>query len=149
MNKIIITILSSFLLSACQQIESRTNNILCKKDSAQINVKELTLNTKLACTNTEKSTGLMYRKTLPKNQAMLFVYDTDQILSFWMRNTFIPLSIAYIDANGKIIDIFDIDPLDETPISSTQKVRYALEVNQGLFKQYNININDVIRISQE
>ena len=89
----------------------------------------------------------MYRKKIPEGTGMLFVFEQDQILSFWMKNTPTPLSIAYIDSQGKIRDIFDMKPYSLAPIQSTSSVRYALEVPQGWFKKNAITVGDSIELS--
>ena len=86
----------------------------------------------------------MERKKIPDGTGMLFVFDRDQILSFWMKNTPHPLSIAYIDSKGKIRNIYDMTPFSLTPIKSTSSVRYALEVPQGWFRDNNINVGDTV-----
>jgi uncharacterized membrane protein (UPF0127 family) len=90
----------------------------------------------------EKRQGLMYRKSLADGRGMLFIFDRDQLMSFWMRNTFIPLSIAYIRSDGSILEIWDMRPLDENPVRSTRGVRYALEVPQGWFDRAGIGAGD-------
>ena len=77
---------------------------------------------------------------------MLFVFDSDQILSFWMKDTPHPLSIAYIDSKGVIKDIFPMTPYSLSSIQSTVSVRYALEVPQGWFKKNNIKEGDKISL---
>jgi uncharacterized membrane protein (UPF0127 family) len=90
--------------------------------------------------------GLMERTELAEDAGMLFVYDREQPLSFWMRNTVIPLSIAYIDAEGRIADIQDMQPLDETPHPSAEPARYALEVNQGFFEERGVEVGDEVEV---
>jgi len=85
----------------------------------------------------------MYRESLPENHAMLFVFEGPRQASFWMRNTRIPLSIAYLDASGKILEIHDMQPFDETSIRSRSlAVAFALEVNQGWFRKQGIGPGD-------
>ncbi|OHB72488.1 MAG: hypothetical protein A2W23_02785 [Planctomycetes bacterium RBG_16_43_13] len=86
----------------------------------------------------ERQHGLMFRKGLSKDDGMLFIYDNPHILSFYMKNTLIPLSIAYIRADKTIISIHDMKPLDETSIESEEPAKYALEVRQGWFKEYDV-----------
>ena len=88
----------------------------------------------------------MERKNIPDGTGMIFIFEQDQILSFWMKNTPHPLSIAYIDSKGKIRDIFDMTPYSLSSIKSTVSVRYALEVPQGWFKKNNIQTGDVIKL---
>ncbi len=78
--------------------------------------------------------GLMFRDSLPENSGMLFVYPTAQQASFYMKNTRIPLSIAYILRDGEIAEIHDMQPFDLTPVTSrSAEIYYALEMNQGWF----------------
>ncbi len=90
----------------------------------------------------ERQRGLMGRTELAENAGMLFVYEAEQPRSFWMKDTLIPLSIAYIAAEGWIVDIQDMQPLDETSYSSAEPARYALEVNQGFFREQGIQVGD-------
>jgi uncharacterized membrane protein (UPF0127 family) len=92
----------------------------------------------------EQQRGLMYRKSLGEDRGMLFVYRREQSLSFWMKNTRIPLSIAYIDWKGRITDILDMKPFDDKPphYTSSEPVQYALEVNQGFFDEKGVKVGD-------
>ena len=92
----------------------------------------------------ERNHGFMERKNIPDGTGMLFIFDKDQILSFWMKNTPHPLSIAYIDSRGKIRNIYDMTPFSLTPIKSTSSVRYALEVPQGWFRENNVQVGDIV-----
>ena len=92
----------------------------------------------------ERNHGFMERKNIPDGTGMLFIFDRDQILSFWMKNTPHPLSIAYIDSKGTIKNIYDMTPYNLTSVKSTYSVRYALEVPQGWFKKNNIKVGDTV-----
>lgn len=92
----------------------------------------------------ERQRGLMYRDELGQNEGMLFVYERAQPMSFWMRNTRIPLSIAYIDENRLITQIEDMEPLSEESVPSRQSVQYALEVRQGRFVELGIRPGDLV-----
>ena len=102
----------------------------------------------VADTDAERQTGLMGRNVLPENAGMLFVFEGEQALSFWMRDTLIPLSIAYIDAQGRIVDIQDMQPLDDvTPhYVSAEPAQYALEVNQGFFEERGVMVGDTVEL---
>ena len=89
----------------------------------------------------------MHEKELPKNEGMLFVYPNERILKFWMKDTTIPLSIAFIGESGKILDIQDMSPLSETTIKSKSPAKFALEVNRGWFKDNIVKEGDYIDIS--
>jgi uncharacterized protein len=92
----------------------------------------------------ERQRGLMYRTQLGEDRGMLFVFQREQPLSFWMKDTRIPLSIAYIDSKGRITDILDMKPLDDEPphYVSSEPVLYALEVNQGFFEERGVKVGD-------
>jgi hypothetical protein len=91
----------------------------------------------------ERAAGLMYRDYLPQGRGMLFVYPDERPLSFWMKNTLIPLSIAFIDGKGKIVAILDMFPDDGTMhYKSPRPARYALEVNLGWFKANGVTVGD-------
>ena len=101
----------------------------------------------IAATDTERERGLMGRTALAEDAGMLFVFDREQQLSFWMKDTLIPLSIAYINESGRIVDIQDMQPLDETPHPSTEPARYALEVNGGFFVARGIKVGHKVESS--
>ncbi len=100
----------------------------------------------LARTQTEVATGMMYRKQMGENEGMLFVFPRAHRTAFYMRNTLVPLSAAYIDGDGNILEIHDLKPLDETPVeAASDKVQYVLETPQGWFRKNNIGIGTLIR----
>lgn len=87
----------------------------------------------------ERTIGLMFRQNLAPDSGMLFVMPRAEKASFWMRNTLIPLSIAYISPEGVILEIHDMKPRDETPIPSTfRNIAYALEMDKGWFAKNGI-----------
>jgi uncharacterized membrane protein (UPF0127 family) len=103
---------------------------------------ERSLEAELARTDKERETGLMFRTELADGRGMLFVFDHDQVLSFWMKNTLIPLSIAYIAYDGTIVDIRDMRPQALHSVQSSRSVRYALEVPQGWFARAGVKTGD-------
>ena len=100
----------------------------------------------MARTDAERSRGFMKRKRIPDGTGMLFVFAKDERLSFWMKDTPHPLSIAYIDSGGRIRDIYDMTPYSLAPVKSTVSVRYALEVPQGWFDRVNIEVGDTLAL---
>ena len=96
----------------------------------------------------EQAQGLMNRTALGENRGMLFVFDEEATLSFWMRNTLIPLSVAYIDSEGRIVDIQKMEPLDDEPPQyvSSEPAQYALEVNQGFFEKRGVEVGDTVEL---
>ncbi|MBY0473660.1 MAG: DUF192 domain-containing protein [Nitrosomonas sp.] len=87
----------------------------------------------VAHTYNQQSVGLMHRKKMEVNEGMLFVYEVPQVRCYWMRNTLIPLTIAFIDNDGAIVNLRDMQPRTERSHCSSKPVRYALEMNQGWF----------------
>jgi uncharacterized membrane protein (UPF0127 family) len=110
----------------------------------EIKVKDKTIYVRLATSPPEWERGLMYTSYLPDSEGMLFVFPESQILSFWMKNTPIGLSIAYIDEDGVIREIHDMKAFDESTITSKIPCKYVLEVNSSWFKRNNINIGDTV-----
>jgi uncharacterized membrane protein (UPF0127 family) len=110
---------------------------------------EVVVPVEIADTDAERQRGLMERTALAEDAGMLFVFDREQPLSFWMKNTLIPLSVAYIDAEGRIVDIQDMQPLDETPHPSAELAQYALEVNQGFFAQRGIQVGNQVELPEQ
>jgi len=102
------------------------------------------ISTEVVDNNQTRARGLMFRASLPADAGMLFVFDDEKTRCFWMKNTFIPLSIAYINAEGKIIDIRNMEPQDQTSICSAEPAKFALEVNQGWFEKHKVSIGDTI-----
>lgn len=88
--------------------------------------------------------GLMHRQHLPADQGMLFVFDQTEIRCFWMKNTLIPLSIAFIDPQGRIISIQDMQPQSLATHCSPSAVIAALEMNQEWFQHSAIHVGDLI-----
>jgi uncharacterized membrane protein (UPF0127 family) len=104
------------------------------------------LKVELASSPEERSQGLMRRKNLADGEGMLFIFERDEALSFWMKDTIIPLSIAFIASDGRIVEIKDMRPLDLSPVKSSRSVRYALEVPQGWFERAGIKPGDIVKL---
>lgn len=100
----------------------------------------------VAATPEEQQQGLMYRTELAENEGMLFVYDNMAPRSFWMRNTYIPLDIAFLDREQRIVDIQQMEPQDEEFTDSAAPAMFALEVRQGWFESRGIEVGDEGRI---
>jgi uncharacterized membrane protein (UPF0127 family) len=100
----------------------------------------------LAVTREEIMAGMMWRTNMAEMEGMLFVFNGPNSVSFWMKNTLLPLSCAYINPEGEILEIYDMKPKDLSPIpSASDKIQYVLEVNQGWFQRQNVSTGMVVR----
>jgi len=131
-----------FCLTFCSSQKLEVMEIPVERDGQRVAV----VKAEIARTQEERARGLMYRKELPDGEGMLFVFERDQMMSFWMKNTYIPLSIAYITSDGRIVEIKDMYPRDESSVMSSRSVRYALEVPQNWFSRVGIKTGDVVKI---
>jgi uncharacterized membrane protein (UPF0127 family) len=93
------------------------------------------INAEVAFTQETRMVGLMQRKTLPDYNGMLFVFDSDARHCMWMKNTLLPLSVAFLDDSGRIINIEEMQPQTENNHCAAQPAHYALEMNAGWFKK--------------
>jgi uncharacterized membrane protein (UPF0127 family) len=107
---------------------------------------EAELTVEVADTPDERATGLMNRESLDEDAGMLFVWPEDTGSGFWMKDTAIPLSIAFISAGGSVISIEDMEPLTEELTYAPQDYRYAVEVNQGWFDDNDVEVGDLMQL---
>ena len=112
--------------------------------SKVINIDNFLSKMEIANNYSKRKKGLMYRDNIEKDFGMLFVWDEEEIQCMWMKNTSIPLSVAFIKKEGEILDIFDLYPFSTLSVCSTDKVKYALEVNRGWFEEKAINSGDTL-----
>jgi len=109
----------------------------------------ITLHVEIAETGQDRATGLMNRTTLAPDEGMVFLYDQPNEGSFWMKDTLIPLSIAFWDAGGGIAAILDMEPCEADPCRLYDpEVTYvgAVEVNQGWFEDHGVNVGDTVEL---
>lgn len=111
----------------------------------QLTLDKQSINVELVATIESRMKGLMFREKMAKNDGMLFVFDEVGYHGMWMKNTLIPLSVAFIDAQGKILNIADMEPHSETTHSAAGPALYALEMNKGWFKQHGIGPGTVVK----
>lgn len=86
----------------------------------------------------QRQIGLMWRKEMPQNEGMLFVFDQPAVQCFWMRNTLLPLTAAFVTDDGSIVNLADMKPMNDDSHCSKKPVRFVLEMNQGWFAKRNI-----------
>jgi uncharacterized protein len=104
------------------------------------------LTTEIARQPKEVMTGMMFRTNMPANEGMLFVFDDADRRGFWMKNTFVPLSLAYIDPEGVVRELHDLKPHDTNSVTSdSHRIMYVLEVNQGWFQAHGVKPGAVAR----
>ena len=96
----------------------------------------------------DRQKGLMFKRYIPEDYGMFFIWDRKKVQCMWMKNTYIPLSVAYIDKSGEIMNIYDMVPLSKTSVCSKKPALYALEVNQGWFNRNDINVGDILAIDK-
>jgi uncharacterized membrane protein (UPF0127 family) len=143
----ITLLIGSLALQSCKKnktstvtpmkIEFKHEGTLQLIDSTTIVKKELQI--EIADNAFEQQTGLMYRKHLDQNKGMLFIFDEMRVRSFYMKNTYIPLDIIYIDSDNTIINIVkNAEPLNEQSLPSDAPVKYVLEINAGLSSSWDL-----------
>jgi uncharacterized membrane protein (UPF0127 family) len=159
-NSIILATIVSIFIITISCSEDSVNSVNNRKvDTVEIKFKKqaelkvldsinnviANFDVELATNSYERETGLMYRKEMKPKQAMLFVFDREKPLGFYMKNTYISLDIIYINANNKIVHIAkNAVPLDETTISSRYPAQYVLEVNAGVTNRLQIKAGNTI-----
>ncbi|MBI1841410.1 MAG: DUF192 domain-containing protein [Verrucomicrobia bacterium] len=121
-----------------------------KLPTVQLQVGSVTLESEICAKTVEIRTGMMFRETMADTEGMLFLLPgPPQRAAFYMRNTKVPLSCAYIDKAGRILEIHDLRPYDETPVeSATESISYVLEVPQGWFQRRKIAIGEFVRTAK-
>ena len=146
MKKVYLIILAFVILSGVMA----TVYLIDKKDTSQtVTINNKKFNVELAQTEAEREKGLMHRNSLDINSGMLFVYNTADIRTFWMKDTLIPLDIIFIN-NNKIVEITTLDPATPsyTPqYTSPKKSKYVLELNAGAAEQNGFKVGDKIKMN--
>lgn len=138
---------ASFLLliAACLSLPGvKADTPQAPLPTIELIIGETPLMTEIASSREQRYMGLSYRTTLPENAGMLFVYADERMLTFTMRNTLLPLSIAYISEDLVINEILDMNVGPDQLFYSTRPAKFALEVNQGWFSRHDIKAGDRI-----
>lgn len=135
----LMLLLMAVSISACEQ----QDKVIINKNVVSVEI---------ADEPQEHTIGLMHRASLDKDAGMLFIFDDEQVRTFWMKNTKIPLDMIFISEDKKIIDIQEAEPCTEDPCTfytSKEKAQYVLEVNRGYTKTKNIKRGDAIVIKRK
>jgi uncharacterized protein len=131
-----LVLLALFLLAISAQLA------LADARTIELHIGEQRLTAEVADTDATRQHGLMFRENLPANHGMLFVWDRPARYAMWMQNTPLPLSVAFIDADGRIVNIEDMQPHTQNPHQAETPVIYALEMEQGWFDTRGIRPGD-------
>ena len=133
----LIILIPSVVMSTITFSNEKQNTTSLITTSLSINNHKITA--EVADNERLRTTGLMFRESIKYNQGMIFVYKSPKLHCMWMKNTSIPLSVAFIDKNHIIINIQPMKPFDETPHCSENLAKYALEMNYGWFQKNKIS----------
>ena len=126
--------LAATLLAACAFAQEPQMNLPRVKLNAGMHV----IDAQVAASTDQRMTGLMHRKEMPQHEGMLFVFDAPAQQCFWMKNTLLPLSVAFVGDDGTIVNIDEMQPQTLDSHCSTKPVRYVLEMNKGWFAKRGI-----------
>jgi hypothetical protein len=108
-----------------------------------------TVTVEIAATFAQREVGLMNRHEMAEDAGMLFLFGKDVRYGFWMKNTYIPLDIAYISGTGEVVDVIAAKPLDETALVPAKSYQYVLEVNQGWFQRHSLGIGAMVTVPKD
>jgi uncharacterized membrane protein (UPF0127 family) len=115
-----------------------------KLPSVRLNAGIHNIQAEVAQTPEQRAIGLMHRREMAAQDGMLFVFEQPGVQCFWMKNTLIPLAIAFVGDDGKVVNIEEMQPMSERSHCSARPVRFALEMNQGWFAKRSIRSGDSI-----
>ncbi len=125
------------ILAACASVEAQDGPQL-DLPRAKLSAGVYQISAQVAQTPNQRSTGLMFRREMPQGEGMLFIFEQAGMQCFWMKNTLLPLTAAFVADNGEIVNLMDMQPHSEAPHCSTKPVRYVLEMNQGWFAKKSV-----------
>lgn len=136
-----MTILNAAILASSLAIAAPT---VVELPTTTLTIGKQKVVAEVATTPEQQSTGLMYRFSLKPDHGMIFVFERAEPRSFWMKNTYVPLSIAFIGSDGRIVNIADMAPQDERTHWSNGPAQYALEMRKGWFVEHAIGPGDKV-----
>ena len=140
-----ISPMNNFWTSVCAALMAIATSSATADESPQLNLQRITLtagihqiDTQVAVTQSQHAIGLMYRDEMPLNEGMLFVFEQPTVQCFWMKNTRIPLTAAFVADDGTIVNLENMKPQTTESHCSAKPVRYVLEMNQGWFAKKGV-----------
>jgi len=148
-NLAIIALSLLIITAAFTACPANTTQPATTFDTITLTIKEKAFIIEVADTDDKRQQGLMNRDKLAVDHGMIFIFDAAGYYSFWMKNTKIPLDLVYLDAAGKVVDIFLLKPNDETSVSPTQPVKFAIELNAGTAKTLGLARGDTITLPEK
>nr|WP_051237554.1 DUF192 domain-containing protein [Ottowia thiooxydans] len=148
-----ITLLRSFILAAASLVATLpalaqrepVGNPQLELPRTTISVGMQRIDAQVAATPEQRQIGLMHRREMPQHEGMLFIFEQPAVQCFWMKNTLIPLTAAFVLDDGTIANLADMKPLDESSHCSVKPVRYVLEMNKGWFEQRHLRAGAKLR----
>lgn len=148
MINIVLAFVAFLSFVACDGNDAPASTLPVRQVTVEAGGVSEKLTVEVAATDAQRGQGLMYRQTLADDAGMLFLFPSDVTTGFWMKNTYLPLSIAYIGADGRVLAIKDGTPLDETVLSPGPGITYrnVIEVNQGWFERKGLGVGSVVRL---
>ncbi len=142
--RLLILLVFASTIWGCSKHSSKSNYI-----TYELNINNRIARAEVAFTHKDRAKGLMFRDRLDKDHGMLFIFPQERNLSFWMKNTKIPLSIAFINSSEVIMQIESMAPFSLLSHTSKDKVRFALEMEDGWFTKNGIKTGSKVGFSQE
>lgn len=141
----ILAVLTLLLKVGCdrRRIQSEPNTGL---ESIEMQIGSKMFNLEIANDDETRQRGLMRRDSMPANHGMIFVFPKEEVLSFWMKNTRIPLDIIYVAGDGEVVSIKNLKPYDVTSVSSEHPAKYAVELNAGAADAAGVRVGDLLTI---
>jgi uncharacterized membrane protein (UPF0127 family) len=126
-----------------------TANAESRLPTTRMAIGKESFNLEIAYRPEDQETGLMKRKTMSADHGMIFVFPAERNLTFWMKNTLIPLDIIYVDRAGRVVSVKPMKPLDETGVPSEGPAMYAIELNAGTAARVGVKAGDQLAIPEE
>jgi uncharacterized protein len=137
-------IFANVLLSSTIAVVASAAPVVVELPATTLSIGKHKVAAEMAMTPEQRTTGLMHRFSLKPDHGMIFVFERPEPQAFWMKDTFIPLSIAFIGADGRIVNILDMAPRDERSHWSSGPAQYALEMRKGWFADHGIGPGDLV-----